>query len=135
MAVIGVGVDIVEVRRFGETRVPRGFFERVFTDDEIAYCRSCARPEQHFAARFAAKEAAFKATSGFMSGLMITQVEVVRDRLTGAPVLVLVPNRSGRMPPMSRPDVVLTVSLSHCREYAVATVVAESEGSVTPFGF
>jgi holo-[acyl-carrier protein] synthase len=63
--VVGVGVDVVDVADF--ERMPledkRGFYERCFTQAEISYCRSKPEPAKHFAARFAAKEAAVKAAA------------------------------------------------------------------------
>ena len=57
-----VGVDLIEIARVEEAlRRYEGFRRRVFTDAEIAYCDSRARPAQHFAARFAGKEAVGKA--------------------------------------------------------------------------
>jgi len=59
----GVGVDIVDVRRIERLleRYGRAFEGRVFTQAEVAYCRRMARPGLHFAGRFAAKEAFYKA--------------------------------------------------------------------------
>src|SRR5258708_36149636 len=68
--IISIGIDIIEVRRVRETieRTPR-FAERVFTDAERAYCESRgAVAAQHYAARFAAKEAALKALQTGWSG-------------------------------------------------------------------
>ena len=78
MAVIGVGIDLIDIDRIARAlaRRPR-FAERCFTDREAAYCRSRAFPAQHFAARFAAKEAV-----GKVLGIGMTrwrEVEVVRD--------------------------------------------------------
>ena len=77
--IISIGVDIIEVRRVRETieRTPR-FAERVFTDAERAYCESRgAVAAQHYAARFAAKEAALKALqTGWSGGISWQDVEV-----------------------------------------------------------
>ena len=62
MALAGIGVDMLEISRM--ERVVRrrpSFLRRVFTDDERAYCERCARPAEHYAARFAAREAVLKA--------------------------------------------------------------------------
>ncbi|MDQ6912570.1 MAG: holo-ACP synthase, partial [Verrucomicrobiota bacterium] len=63
MSVLGVGVDIVENARIQHSldRFGERFLHRVFTEGEIAYCRSMKFPARHLAARFAAKEAASKA--------------------------------------------------------------------------
>jgi holo-[acyl-carrier protein] synthase len=60
--IFGVGTDIIEVERIGRM-VARGrqYLETIFTDKEIEYCESKARKSQHYAVRYAAKEAALKA--------------------------------------------------------------------------
>jgi holo-[acyl-carrier protein] synthase len=78
----GVGVDIVDVARIEAAiaRHGRRFLERVFTDGEVRYCSSRPRSVQHFAARFAAKEAVFKMLrSGWSGGITWTDVEVVSN--------------------------------------------------------
>ena len=61
--IVGIGVDIVKVDRIRRLMGRHGerFLRRIFTEEEIAYCRRCTHPEQRFATRFAAKEAALKA--------------------------------------------------------------------------
>src|SRR5438067_67424 len=86
--VVGIGVDLTDIAEF--TRLPfdpnRPFYRRVFTAAEISYCLSQADPARHFAARFAAKEAAVKAFRSVVE-LGYWQIEVVRDEV-GAPNLV-----------------------------------------------
>jgi holo-[acyl-carrier protein] synthase len=60
----GVGVDIIEVARIGRLVHDKRFLKRVFTESEVAYCRSHRNSAQHFAVRFAAKEAVWKALNG-----------------------------------------------------------------------
>ena len=63
-----IGVDIVEIDRVARSvRNPR-FLKRVFTSQEVAYCRARKNSAQHFAVRFAAKEAVWKAVSGEIAG-------------------------------------------------------------------
>src|SRR6059058_4336561 len=87
--IISIGIDIIEVRRVRETieRTPR-FAERVFTAAERAYCDSRgAVAAQHYAARFAAKEAALKALkTGWRGGITWQDVEI-SSLESGAPVL------------------------------------------------
>jgi holo-[acyl-carrier protein] synthase len=79
--IIGIGIDVIQndrlrqsVERFGDR-----FLNRIYTEDEIAYCNKSARPEIHYAVRFAAKEAAFKALgTGWASGVTWKDVELVR---------------------------------------------------------
>ena len=79
--IIGTGIDMIEVERVA-TRVGRdtGFREMVFSKAEIEYCDSKADPFQHYAARFAAKEAFLKAIGrGWDSGLTLNEIEIVNE--------------------------------------------------------
>ena len=69
---IGLGVDLVDVRRFARVaaRHEPGFIDRLFTPSEIAWCRRQRRPDEHLAARFAAREAVLKALGTGLVGLM-----------------------------------------------------------------
>jgi len=104
-------------------RTPR-FRERVFTESERAYCDSKgAAAAQHYAARFAAKEAAFKALrTGWSGGLTWHDAEVA-SRESGEPLLIL----SGRARELFAASGATHahLSLSHTSEYAVAQVVFE----------
>jgi len=123
--IVSIGIDIIEVARIREVllRTPR-FAERVYTAAERAYCDSRgAVSAQHYAARFAAKEAALKALqTGWRGGISWQDVEI-SSRESGAPYLTF----SGQ---------VLTVfekfgatathlSMSHTSEHAIAQVVLE----------
>lgn len=75
--IYGIGIEIVDISRFRSAMERRGpaLLKRLFTEDELSYCRSKRRPEVHLAARFAAKLSLFKAlgrTFGFHD------VEIVR---------------------------------------------------------
>jgi holo-[acyl-carrier protein] synthase len=123
--IVSIGIDIIEVARIREVllRTPR-FAERVFTSAEREYCDSRGVvAAQHYAARFAAKEAALKALqTGWRGGISWQDVEV-SARESGAPYLIFTGH-------------VLTVfekfgatathlSLSHTSEHAIAQVVLE----------
>lgn len=120
----GIGVDMVEIERVGRLiEQDRGFAERVFTEREIAYCESKFSRAQHYAARFTAKEAFFKALgTGFRDGMSWRDVEVENDEL-GKPQLRLaaVALRQFRRRRLKR----ALLSLSHTRGMAVALVVIE----------
>ncbi|HKB67038.1 MAG TPA: holo-ACP synthase [Pyrinomonadaceae bacterium] len=123
--IVAIGIDIIEVARIREVlaRTPR-FRERVFTAAERAYCDSRgAVAAQHYAARFAAKEAALKALqTGWRGGISWQDVEVAA-RESGAPYLVLhgpvleLFNNSG--------STAAHLSISHTAEHAIAQVVLE----------
>ena len=122
MAVVGVGVDVMEIDRFAETlrRRPR-IAERCFTEAEAAYCAAKPFPPQHFAARFAAKEAVGKALGIGMTRWR--EVEVVRGR--GAPTIAL----HGRYAERGRQlgVVRIHVSLTHGEQSAIAFAVVEAD--------
>ena len=79
--IIGLGLDATDIDRIADTieRYGERFLQRVFTDDEIAYCLRRRVPATHFAGRFAAKEAAMKALgTGHSQGVLWRDVEVLR---------------------------------------------------------
>jgi holo-[acyl-carrier protein] synthase len=81
MTIIGLGIDATEIPRIAETMEHYGdrFLQRVFTPGEIAYCQAKRHSAQHYAARFAVKEAAMKALgTGHSRGVLWRDVEVVR---------------------------------------------------------
>ena len=121
-AVVGIGTDVVEIERIGKSlaRTPR-FVERVFTAGERAYCEARARPAEHFAARFAAKEAFLKAVrKGILEGIPLTQIEVVREE-GGAPSLKLGPAAAKALCEAGASRALVT--LSHAGGTAVAFVL------------
>lgn len=122
MAVVGIGLDLIEIDRIQAAleRRPR-FAQRCFTPDEERYCASRAFPAQHFAARFAAKEAVGKALGVGMTRWR--EVEVVRGR--GAPTIRLHGRYAQRAADLGVTSI--TVSLTHSRGMAAATAVAERE--------
>ncbi len=117
----GIGIDLVHLPRMRGVieRWQERFLRRVFTDGEIAYCQARRDPTQHFAARFAAKEAGLKALgTGLRLGINWRELEVRRER-GQAPVLVL----SGRSQEISRArggGDRLLLALTHDGEYAMA---------------
>jgi holo-[acyl-carrier protein] synthase len=120
VAVRGIGIDIVRIERMREViaRWDDRFLRRVFTEDEIAYCRARRDPAQHFAARFAAKEAGLKALgTGLRLGVSWRELEVRRER-GQAPTLVL----SGRSREIShaRGGQRMLLALTHEGDYALA---------------
>jgi holo-[acyl-carrier protein] synthase len=124
--IVGIGIDIIEVARIREVllRTPR-FRERVFTAAEREYCDSRgAVAAQHYAARFAAKEAALKALrTGWRGGISWHDVEI-SSRESGAPVLIL----SGEVKKLmeSSGATAAHLSMSHTTEHAIAQVILES---------
>ena len=108
-----IGVDIVEIKRVGAQAHNRRFLERVFSPQEVAYCRSRKHSAQHFAVRFAAKEAVWKAVGE--PKLSHRDIQV-RNRPNGKPEVIF-PKRFARLARR------VSISLSHGREYAVAMAI------------
>jgi holo-[acyl-carrier protein] synthase len=123
--IVSIGIDIIEIGRVREVlaRTPR-FRERVFTESERAYCDSRGVVAvQHYAARFAAKEAAFKALrTGWRDGLSWHDIEVASNE-KGAPSLQLRGHARTLFDAMNATHAHL--SLSHTSEHAVAQVIFE----------
>lgn len=70
--ILGIGVDLVDVERFARAarRLGEGFVDRILTSAEVADCRATRRPDEHHAARFAAREALLKALGTGLAGRM-----------------------------------------------------------------
>ena len=123
--IVSIGIDIIEVGRIREVlgRTPR-FAERVFTAAERSYCDSRGVvAAQHYAARFAAKEAALKALqTGWSGGISWQDVEIAA-RESGAPYLIL----HGLVKELFENSGATHahLSMSHTTEHAIAQVVLE----------
>ncbi len=125
--IFGTGIDIVDISRFErfvrENNEP--LFKRVFTEREQAYCAARRRSAQHYALRFAAKEAFVKALgTGIDNGISWRDMEVVNDP-SGKPDLVL----AGRAAELFREHGLsrIFLSLSHDGNYAIASVILEGK--------
>jgi holo-[acyl-carrier protein] synthase len=123
--VAGVGIDMIEVERVaGKIGKEKGFRELVFTAKEIAYCEAKTNKYEHYAARFAAKEAFFKAIgSGWTDGTAFNEIEIAHDE-NGKPVLVLLGGTAKLM--AARQVGTISVSLSHLKTIASAIVIIET---------
>ena len=80
--ILGTGIDIIEIDRISDMLDRHGehFLRKTFTPNEQAYCRDKAKAAQHYAARFAAKEAGMKAFgTGWQKGIGFLSIEVTRD--------------------------------------------------------
>ena len=122
--VSGIGVDLIETQRVAEKIVKdAGFREYVFSEGEIAYCESKTNRSEHYAARFAAKEALLKALgTGFPGGLILNEIEVISNEagkpefcFTGASEKVIRESGIG----------IIHLSLSHLKDISCAMVVIE----------
>ncbi len=124
MEIVGIGTDIVECLRIARMIEQHGelFLTRVYTDQEIRYCQGRKRATEHFAGRWAAKEAVLKCLgTGWRRGLNWTDVEVKNDA-SGMPRVTL----RGAVKELADRLGVGTIHLavSHCRAYATAYATA-----------
>ncbi len=112
--ILGTGIDIIEVKRI-ESAIKRwgdGFLNHVFTREEIAYANKHRYPSQHFAARFAAKEAVLKAI-GDNSHVNWKDIQITNDKF-GRPLCVYKNKRFKHK---------ILISISHTKNYAVANAI------------
>ncbi|MBC8033798.1 MAG: holo-ACP synthase [Chitinophagaceae bacterium] len=122
--IAGVGVDMIEVDRVA-TRIEKeaGFRELVYSKGEIEYCETKTRKFEHYAARFAAKEAFFKALgTGWVAGTAFNEIEIVHNE-QGKPKINLLglTADSSVVQEISK----ISVSLSHLKTIATAIVILE----------
>lgn len=123
-SIVGIGADIIECLRIAQMIERHGdvFITRVYTPSEIQYCQSRKQATQHFAGRWAAKEAILKALgTGWRRGISWRDVEV-RNEPGGKPVAAL---RGGARDVVEELGIAeVLISISHCRMYATAHAIA-----------
>lgn len=120
----GLGTDIIEVIRVGEMLDKHGeaFLDRVYTTGEVSYCQARKAYLQHYAGRWAAKEAVMKAIgTGWSKGVGFKDIEV-ESMESGQPRLVLHNEAREVADKVGVGEILITIS--HCRAYATATAVA-----------
>ena len=122
--IFGIGTDIIEVERI-EKMVARGrqYLETIFTEKEMEYCESKARKSEHYAVRYAAKEATFKALgTGWRDGFAFSEIEVINDEL-GKPQVFL----NGKVKEFFDLHQIkqTSISLSHGKASAIAVIILE----------
>jgi holo-[acyl-carrier protein] synthase len=127
MEILGIGTDIVECLRIGKMIEQHGelFLRRVYTPREIRYCQSRKHAIEHFAGRWAAKEAILKAMgTGWSKGIAWTDIEVRSGNGERPEVMV-----GGVAKEVAREREIgdILVSISHCRTYATAYAMALSK--------
>ncbi|QDT93468.1 holo-ACP synthase [Gimesia algae] len=122
--IVGLGTDIVEISRIGQMIERHGdtFLSRVFTENENTYCGSKKNKEQHYAGRWAAKEAVMKTLgTGFIKGIGWKEIEVVNLQ-SGKPTIVISGGVERHAGEMGISEILITIS--HSREFATATAIA-----------
>ncbi|NLN96194.1 MAG: holo-ACP synthase [Bacteroidales bacterium] len=122
--VFGIGTDIIEVERIKkQLENNSGLREKLFTSHEIAYCENKKNKAQHYAARFAAKEAFLKAIgTGWREGLKFNEIEVTNDKM-GKPMIVLSGKTKDFVDQINITNI--QVSLTHIKDVVNAIVIIE----------
>ncbi|MCX7956749.1 MAG: holo-ACP synthase [Endomicrobia bacterium] len=108
-----IGIDIIETKRIKKLIKNRKFIERIFSKEEIEYCENKKNKEQHYSARFAAKEAIWKALAGKYS-VPLKNI-VIKNIQNGKPEVFFNDKKLKKLK--------IEVSLSHTKEYAVAVAI------------
>ena len=122
--ILGVGIDMIELDRVME-KIDKnnGFKEKVFSENEIAFCESKTNQKENYAARFAAKEAFLKATGlGLMLGNQLSDIEVVNDD-RGKPSINL--KAEFKIKSIENNWNKIHLSISHLQNIACAVVIIE----------
>ncbi len=129
MQIIGIGTDIIECLRIAQMIERHGelFVRRVYTDHEIGYCSTKKASTQHYAGRWAAKEAVLKALgTGWRRGISWRDIEI-RNQPGGAPTIALC---GGAREVFEESGIrKMHISISHCRSHATAYAIAEGFAS------
>ena len=123
--IIGIGTDIVEVERIAKSIEKIAFKYKVFSKTEIVYCETKKNKAESYAARFAAKEAFFKALGrGWRDGMAFNEVEIINDSL-GKPTLNVLGKTAKIVAKKNIKSI--HVSLSHIKQLAMAMITIEGE--------
>ena len=118
---ISCGTDIIEIQRIKESieNLGENFINKIYTKNEISYCESKKKMKyQHYAARFAAKEAIFKAISKILEdkySITWKDVEIINDK-NGRPKVVFLNKKYQEIQDID-------ISISHCKEFAISNVI------------
>ena len=123
--ITGIGIDLIEVERIAaKMSRKKGFRELVFSKKEIAYCEKKTNKYEHYAARFAAKEAFFKAMgTGWNSGTNFNEIEI-NNNDDGKPEISFLGKTAAAIAKL-KPGKIF-VSLSHLKTMATAIVIIEN---------
>lgn len=119
---ISIGTDIIEINRVKDAieNIGNKFIEEIYTEKEIEYCESKKKAKyQHYAARFAGKEAIYKAISNILENkfaISWKDVQILND-INGRPYIDILNEK------IKNQITQIDISISHCKEYAVSTVI------------
>ncbi len=123
--VFGIGIDIIEIDRIKDSIEKYGdqFLKKIYTPSELEYSLSKTNKYQHLAARFAAKEAVYKALStGLDKEIGWQDIEIVNEP-NGMPIVKLF----GKISKILNDDKSLKISMSHSRDYVACVAIVYKE--------
>lgn len=124
--IAGTGIDIVEINRVEDIikKYDLHFIEKIFTESEIEYCRNKVKPSQHFAGRFAVKEAVLKVLgTGWGKGIRWKDIEINPDCQYGTPKVRLYNKAKERAESIGIENI--HISISHTGNLAIAQAIGE----------
>jgi len=119
--ILGTGIDIIEIDRIKESVDKFGdhFLNKIYTKTELEYCLKKSSKYQHLAARFAAKEAVYKAlTTGWHEAATWQDIEITNEP-NGMPIVTL----KGKLKTFLSTDKSLKISISHSRDYVACIAI------------
>ena len=110
-----IGVDCINISRFKRSRLLNNSnLERIFSKKEIEYCKNKENPSQHYAVRFAAKEAIIKAFFAYEMKIKHNKIEILNNK-NGLPFVKIIDDCFKTFD--------IKISLSHSKEIALAFVI------------
>lgn len=130
--IVGLGIDLVHIAKIQNNIQNASFLRKVFTSHEITACAVYRDPAEHYAGKFAAKEAFMKAIGkGIRQQIWFTQIEILHDK-SGAPIINLFGEAEKQVRALEINQI--HVSISHTEGIAVAVVILEGgrEGTAQP---
>ena len=119
--ILGIGTDIIEISRIKESieKYGENFLKKIYTPTEIDYCSNKANKYQHYAARFAAKEAIYKAlASGWQKSVSWQDLEII-NAPNGMPQVTMF----GKLKEFLANDKSLKISISHAENYVTCVAI------------
>ena len=125
--VLGIGIDIIEIDRIRESVEKYGekFLQKIYTTNELDYCLKKQNKFQHLAARFAAKEAVFKAMeSSWKKGMSWKDIEI-SNKPSGMPIVKL----NGKLKTFLASNKSLKISMSHSDNYVTCIALISTINS------
>lgn len=126
--IFGIGIDIIEINRIRKSieKFDYHFLNKIFTPTEIEYCQSKKNKYQHFAARFAAKEAIAKAlATGWSKEFRWKDIEIFNEK-SGMPNVKL----SGNLQKFLGDDKSLKITMSHSEHYVTCFAIIYANNSI-----